>query len=141
MCSCISCFSSCCCKFLATAFVWFWMRVNDKIIWEKEKPEKVTKIAIQLFKEYISKESKNPINISYHIYSKLEKDIEVFIEPTSENNTNQGVRGKPNKDIFDESEKECMIMLEHDTLPRFCKSNLFNTEIIESGLLPKILKI
>ena len=114
-------------------------------MWDKEKAERMTKAAIQLFKEYIAKDSKNPINIPYRIYSKFEKSIESYIDPTNENNSNitrtESKYFKPNKDIFDECEKECVLMLEHDTLPRFCQSNLFKTEIIEASILPKILKL
>lgn len=114
-----------------------------KSIWDKEKPEKVTKIAIQLFKEYISKDAKNQINIPFKTYSNLEKNLQIYLDPTNtEPNENKprSAFSKPSKDIFEECEKECVLILEHDALPRFCQSKLFKTEIIEAGILSKVLK-
>lgn len=106
-----------------------------KAAWDREKSEKLRKVAVDLFKEYISRDSKAPINISFGVYAQLEKDLEPFILNGELRST-----AKPAKDLFDECEKECVKMLEHDALPRFCRSELFKKEILEGGVLEKILK-
>lgn len=122
-----------------------------KAMHDREKAEKVTKVAMSLFNEYISKDSKAPINIPYKMYSKLEQDLEACLSSSAiaanpnrksakmvEESGNVSLP-KPSKDIFDECENECVSMIEHGTLPRFLRSEVFKKEIVEAGLLNRIL--
>jgi len=117
-----------------------------KSIWEKESTEKITKIATNIYKEFIDRDSITPINIPISMFAKVEKYMKPYLDstnskPSAISDVENGKRlEKPLISIFDQCEKECLMILETDTLPRFAKSELFEENVIKKGLVQKILK-
>lgn len=131
-----------------------------KSIYEKESYEKVTRIAVNIFNEFISRDSKSAINIPNNIFQKVEKEILPYLQenlgiqaklsnagkkPSTDqvqvslsSLSSSSASRKPRKEIFDLCEKECLMIIETDTLPRFIKSSLFKERVIDSDLLRKI---
>lgn len=118
-----------------------------KSIWDKESFEKVNKIGLSIYNEYVTRNAKKAINISNGTLARVEKEIEVY------NNNNSFLSASKNGDvtpivsnkipisIFDESEKECLNIIKTDTLPRFRNSELFKERIVETGILGKVLSL
>lgn len=119
-----------------------------KSLYEREPAEKVARTAANLFKEYISRDSKTPINIPNSVYIGVERQILPYLSQSDGDISTNSTAGsltsakvlKPPANIFDACENECMLIIETDTLPRFVKSEIFKTRIMDAGLLKKISK-
>jgi len=143
---------------LSSENVVFVMKVRAwKSMWEKESLEKVSKLAINIFKEFVDRDSKSAINIPISLYYEAEKLIQPYIGakatsmPLLAGRKSLAVTDlviansslptiKPPIKIFDGCEKECVAILETDSLPRFVKSDLFKERIENSQILTKIMK-
>jgi len=84
----------------------FWLQVED---YKTKSDKELSNSAKEIHQRYFTENSEYSINVSYKLKTKLEDDI----------------KNPPNRNIFDELQKEVWKTLEEDCVPKFWNSEIF----------------